>query len=167
MSDITKSLLQAYYDDIETEKSSTLSYLVHHEIVQQPLASFTSYHGNLPMILIEWGGNQMEPDSMEGSCRSDKKVYTINLYGLIEDYDENYGVVGNTTTGYTGTVDVGEDLETLYNRETFDLSQAAIMTQVVPVTLALPQLLADQPGAYWFHGVQCTIEHDWIDRRLS
>jgi hypothetical protein len=166
MSDINKSLLQAYYDSITTYRASTLSYLTHHEIVQGPLAAFSSHYGTLPMVLIEWAGYSLEPDSMEGSCRSDRKVYTVNLYGLVEDYDENYGVVGNTVSGFVGTLDLTEDLETLYNRNTLSLSQGCVLTQVQPVTLALPYLLSDQQS-YWFHGVQLTLEHDWIDRRIA
>jgi hypothetical protein len=117
------------------------------------------------MALIEWGGHTLTPDCFENTYRSDKKVYTINLYGFVEAYDENYGVMGSEDLRYKGSVNLSQDFETIFNREDFGLSQACICTQNIPVTLALPNLLGGGQG-YWFYGVQLTFNHLWVDRRL-
>jgi hypothetical protein len=166
MSDITSALLQAYYDRFTTEENGQLSYIRSHEIVQGALTSYTSQYGILPLALIEWGGHVLTPDSFEGSYRSDRKEYTITIYGFVEAYDENYGVMGNTPLDYKGTVNLSQDFETIFNRETFGISQACICTQNIPTTLALPYLLGDQQ-AYWFYGVALTFKHLWIDRRVA
>lgn len=166
MSDITGVLLQAYYDKFTVERATRLSYLQSHEIVQGNLSAYTSQYGTIPMALIEWDGHTLTPACFENTYRSDKKEYTITLYGFVEAYDENYGVTGNADLGYKGIVNLSQDLETIFNRETFGLSQACLCTQNIPTTLALPNLLGDGQG-YWFHGCQLTFKHLWIDRRLT
>ena len=74
-------------------------------------------------------------------------------------------MIGDDDLGYKGIVDVSQDLETIFNREDFGISQACVCTQNIPVTIALPNLMGDGQ-AYWFHGVQLTFVHQWIDRRL-
>jgi hypothetical protein len=163
MSDILKDLLQAYYNEIDALKGSHLSYLAHHEIVQPPL-SLSGWPGNLPLVLIQPGSVTLTPDCMAGTYRSDTKHYTIILSGFVEYYDENYGTMGKDALNYKGALDLAIDLEANFNRKTFGLSLACVLTSINFSKLSLPQF--EETGGSWVHSCELTFDHLWEDKRF-
>jgi len=164
MSDITKALLQAYYDRISAERQTTLSYLVHHEIVQPPLSLQSSWHGNLPCVLIQIGSVTFTPACFSGDYKSDIKHYSMSLSGFVEYYNENYGAMGKTAL-YKGAIDLATGLEAIFNRETFDISQACLLQNISYSQLSLPQFAGAGVGNF-VHSCVLTFDHVWIDNRL-
>jgi hypothetical protein len=165
VSDITKSLLQAYYDRLTIERLTTLSYLAHHEIVQPPLSSRSTWHSALPCVFIQIGNVALTPACFEGTYRSDLKRYQIVLSGFVEFYDENYGAMGKTTL-YKGTIDLATALETIFNRETFGLSQACLLQGISYTKISLPQFEGAIDTGSFVHSCELTFEHLWMDNRL-
>lgn len=165
MSDITKLLLQAYYDRLTTARLTTLNYVMHHEIVQPPLSSPSSWHAALPCVFVQVGNVALTPACFEGTYKSDLKRYQIMLSGFVEYYDENYGAMGKTTL-YKGAIDLATDLETIFNRETFSLSQACLLQNISYSKLSLPQFEGTTDTGSFVHSCELTFEHLWMDNRL-
>jgi hypothetical protein len=167
VSDITKSLLQAYYDKITTERLTTLNYLVHHEIVQPPLSVRSSWHTALPCVLIQIGNVTLTPACLEGVYKADTKHYQVILSGFVEYYDENYGAMGKSSLNYKGAIDIATDLETIFNRQTFSLSQACLLQNISYSKMSLPQFMGDGDPGNFVHSCELTFDHLWMDLRLS
>jgi hypothetical protein len=163
MSDILKSLLQAYWDAITVAKATTLSMVIHHEVSQAPLFLSSTWHAHLPAVLIQAESYTLTPDSFEGSYRSDLKVYTIKLSGYVEYYDENFGIAGATVpTVSSAVLDLAAALETVFNRQTFGLSQACVLTGV-SFSSGLQTGTSEGTAILM---CELTFAHTWIDRRL-
>ncbi len=163
MSDILKDLLKAYYDRIDAEKQDTLSYIRHHAIVAPPLPDLSLWYGELPVVLIQAGSVSLTPSCFEGAYRSNIKHYTIVLTGALEYFDDHAALVGNSIFNTHGAVDLANDIETLFDRESFGLSQTCTLTSITYNQISLSQV----PQDGWIHTVDLVFDHLWMDRRLT
>ena len=163
MSDIKSELVTAYKTDLGTQQGSTLSWMRFYDVVGE--TDLTNWYGLLPLVLISVLPTSIEPDSLEGDCQSNKKIYTIVLSAVVYSYDRSYGTQSPNVPDLTDCINKGDDLESLYNRNKLGLSQACTLVARTEGALFIPGFQTD--GQTWAHGSQLTFEHDWIDRRTS
>jgi len=130
MSDPVKGLLEAYYDDIATRKAGGggLSYIHDHYIIQSPDVLPPDWSAELPLILI-YVSSPIQITPLCVPSLEDRKIFDITLSILVESVgDPMVGFVGDDY--YTGVLTMAQDLEILYRRETFDLSDMCHATQI-------------------------------------
>jgi hypothetical protein len=159
MSDILKTLVQGYYDNIGTLMATgqTFEYIQERHILHPQDTLFLDWSLSAPFILIYPEDFPVSPDSM--TARSNTKNYLITLSAFVEFSDETLGFLGNSTMGLKGTYDIYADLDTTYDRNTLsDTSLECLLTRVSFRRIAVPPLVD-------FHQCHLTFEHLWIDRR--
>jgi len=162
MSDILKTLVNAYYDDI-TDKmrpGQTLDYMQAVYLVHPNDTQFLDWSSPAPFLLLYVNDYVPQPDSM-GCLRSDLIPYQITLSYFVEFPDENLGLIGNANYAWKGTIDAKEDLWNLYNRNTF--SDASIEAVCVNISF---QRLGVEPLTH-YHQCHLTFQHTHIDRRVA
>lgn len=159
MSDILKTLIQGYYDNIGTLMTSgqTLEYIHERHILHPQDTLFMNWSATAPFILIYPEDFSLTPDLM--TTQSDQNNYIITLSAFQEFPDESLGFLGDTSMSLKGTVDIYNDLKTTYNRNTLNnTSMECLLSRVSFRRIATPPLIN-------FHQVHLTFEHLWIDRR--
>jgi hypothetical protein len=163
MADILDDLLTAYKTDIASLQATTFSWVRMYAIPGE--TDLTNWYGLLPLVLILPVSTILAPDSFEGSCRSDRKVYTILLSAILQAYDQSYGTKSPNVPDMVQAIQRGQTLETRYNRNTLSLSQSCVLTNITYGPPPIPGFTVDGQG--WVHAVNLTFEHDWIDRRAA
>jgi hypothetical protein len=161
MADILKDLLQAYYDDVSIERKSggNLTSILSHYIIQQPILLPPDFSAELPCLLIYPGTIPVRLGCLGGY--SDLKQYEITLTLLKEGFGhESQGLFGDEYN--VGLLAIMQDIETLYRRETFDLSLAARTTRIDYRLLRLEPFL--HRGIHQGH---ITFVHEYMDLRSS
>ncbi len=161
MADVLKSLLQAYYADIQTESQAggELDFLMSSFIVQSPHNLPTGMEADLPCALISFGLVPITP--MCVPMVNDQKFYNITISIIKEGYGEQVlGIIGDTYE--TGIIDMMTTLETRYRRQTFDLTDIVHQSQIDYTVFEIPPFL----GRYTAQG-HINLVHDYIDMRSS
>jgi hypothetical protein len=158
MSDILKPLLQACSDKLDVERQSRLSYIARHIVTLSPISLTAEWESPLPLIVVYPIGVSLTPDSFEGTYRSDRKIYSIGMAAYVESYDGVYGVIGGSPLNYKSILDVMIDIEAIFNRETFGLSQACVMTSAS---------FSKEVMGLGINSCVMSFDHSWIDRRLG
>lgn len=158
MSDPVKSLLEAYYNDITSKMvaGQALDYIHDHYIIQSPSLLPPDWSCELPLVLIYVS----QPIPVEPHCvpsLMDRKFISITLSLLAESVgDPMVGFVGDSY--YTGVLTMAQDIETLYRRETFSLSDECHTTQIdYSQNIALPFRHIGIAQAH------LTFQHDFMD----
>ena len=161
MADILKSLLAAYEADIIAKKATTLSYLRGVYIIQSPELFSLDWPANLPCLLI-----YPQIVTVQAACLpsvyADRKFYQIILTVLIDgSADPELGFLGDAYR--TGIATIAQDLETLYRRETFNLSDLAYLIQIDYQPRRIPPIA----GGLVLNQVHLTFRHDYLDLRSA
>jgi hypothetical protein len=163
MGDIYREILQNLYDDIYTESESggALEWMCPHAVYVVQSPAFFSYDHSTPepFILIYPGSITLEPDTI--SCRSDTKDATVFLSIFTEFHDENEGVLGDTTAGTKGIVNMVADIETRYNRNTLSISGHD------ELECYLQRIIYNQVIVPAYHQAHLQFLYQYIDRRIS
>lgn len=159
MADQAKTLLLAYKTAITNAMAAgePLEYLQSVEIIDDPDTLPSDWAAPLPFVLIRWVSTDITPDSL-GAYRSNRKTYHIRLSALLEFYDDQESVIGNATAGTQGILDVAEDLEDLFDRNTLSTSTECLLTNVSSEQV---------PRFAGLHQVHLDFEHLYYDRRTS
>lgn len=156
--DILRSLLTAYLQDIPTQQTAgNLTYLKSWYVIQNPELLPPDLSTETPCLLIWPGSTQLTLECLPAVA--DEKLYTITLSVIREGYDdETLGMFGNAYT--TGILEMAEDLESLYRRQTFNLSQFCRCARIDYLPRRVPPFLGQ--GINQAH---LTFEHRHMDVR--
>lgn len=162
MSDVLKTLIQAYYSSITTEMlvGGDLRYVKACYMLHPNDTQFMDWSSPNPFILLYANDFAPIPDGV-GCLRSDRKEYSIGLSYFVEFQDENLGLLGDADYEWKGTIDAYEDLYHLYNRNTF--SDTSIQAICANISF---QRLGVEPLAQ-YHQCHLTFLHTHIDRRAA
>lgn len=158
--DILKDLLTAYLASIPTQRAAgKLLYLRSWYVIQSPESVPPDMSTETPCLLIWPGVVNAEIDCLP--ALSDEKTYNINLTVLREGYDdETLGMFGNSYT--VGILDMAAELETIYRRETFGLSETVRCARIDYTQRRIPPFLGK--GINQAH---LTFEHKHMDMRAT
>lgn len=159
MADILKELLEAYYNDIvsKSQAGGALDFVRSCYIVQSPESIPPDMSTDLPCVLISFGLVPVTPFCVP--MVSDQKIYNITLSVLKEGYGEQtLGILGDTYE--VGVVDMMSSVETLYRRETFNLSDIVYQSQIDYTMLTIPPFLQKH-----INQGHITFRHDYVDMR--
>jgi hypothetical protein len=161
MADILKSLLQAYYDDITTEKQAggSLDFIMSHYIIQSPENLPQDISTELPCVLIY--PLQIPSEPMCVPAIHDQKVYEIVLSIIKEGYgDETLGIMGDSYE--EGVIDMAVKVETRYRRQTFGLSGYVYQSLIDYTMLRIPPFLESH-----INQAHITFHHEYEDLRAA
>jgi hypothetical protein len=158
MSDILGALLTAYKEDIERrmEAGGELSYL-NACFLADPGAISQDWSTPVPFCLIFPTGESLAPHAI-GPARSDLRLYQITISLFQEFEDETLGIVGKPSVGIKGIIDMKEDFDALYARQTFALSMSCLLMGINYNRLNAPQVRN-------LFQINLTFQHTWIDTR--
>ena len=165
MSDILVDLYDSYKTSLATNMVSgqTLDFLRY--AAPPGDVDLTALWGLLPCLLYFWQDTPMEADSMEGTCRSDKKFYNFEMNCIFEMQDISYGTASPSVPAVRDHIEDAAAIETLYNRNTLDVSSACWMTRMWSGAPTFPGYSVD--GVGWIYAVNFSFVHLWQDRRYT
>lgn len=159
MAEIFNDLIEAYDDDLELRiDDTTFSWLQSHQIID-PARGVDESSLDLPAILISGAITNITPLCIRGEM--EEKTYQIT-FTLLQEYVISDRITMTGDTYATGTNLMVEALETIYRRETFNLSD---MCRMLPPISTIRPSDADQIGASDLVLTQIIFEHKYVDTR--
>lgn len=163
MADIEQDILDAYYTSLGTQQAGTLSWM--HFFAFPGEVDIQDFEGLVPLVLVWAEGATLVDSCMCGpTLRQDTMKYRIKMAAIEAVYDTSYGTHSPNVPDRRIMSSRRNDLDVLYGRETFDLSDAATLEDY---RYGIPTFPGYQTnGQTWIHAVELTIVHDYI-RQLT
>lgn len=159
MADILEGLLQAYKSDALAQRTASLTWLDGVYIIPSLEQLPSDWSAVLPCLLIYGNMEKSKPAYLPYQC-ADIKAYRVMLTILADGTnDPVMTFVGDAYL--TGISQMASDLETLYRRKTFDLSDTVFLQSRDYIPRRIP------PMDGWQNIIQAhlTFVHDYMDMR--